>query len=149
MYCWDGGAARTASSEKADGSPVTKVNHFYNGTSMNLHPTWNYLVNDCDLIFEAQDSSGQKYIALYIGDPPGGCEYTLVPAEDKDLDEFKEERIDMRDLMLKKGEKEWYIGTMDHESGRTITNRQPMPISSSKRLPEKGYHPTAMLKEQP
>ena len=31
MYCWDGGAARTASSEKADGSPVTEVNHFYNG----------------------------------------------------------------------------------------------------------------------
>ena len=32
LYCWDGGAAQTASSEKADGSPVTKVNHFYNGT---------------------------------------------------------------------------------------------------------------------
>ena len=31
LYCWDGGAAQTASSEKADGSPVTKVNHFYNG----------------------------------------------------------------------------------------------------------------------
>ena len=31
LYCWDGGAAKTASSEKADGSPVTKVNHFYNG----------------------------------------------------------------------------------------------------------------------
>ena len=31
MYCWDGDAAQTASSEKADGSPVTKVNHFYNG----------------------------------------------------------------------------------------------------------------------
>ena len=31
MYCWDGGAAKTASSEKADGSLATKVNHFYNG----------------------------------------------------------------------------------------------------------------------
>ena len=31
LYCWDGGAAKTASSEKADGSPATKVNHFYNG----------------------------------------------------------------------------------------------------------------------
>ena len=31
LYCWDGGAAHTASSEKADGSPATKVNHFYNG----------------------------------------------------------------------------------------------------------------------
>ena len=31
LYCWDGGSAKTASSEKADGSPVTKVNHFYNG----------------------------------------------------------------------------------------------------------------------
>ena len=33
LYCWDGGAAKTASSEKADGSPATKVNHFYNGSS--------------------------------------------------------------------------------------------------------------------
>ena len=31
LYCWGGGAAWTASSEKADGSPVTKVNLFYNG----------------------------------------------------------------------------------------------------------------------
>ena len=31
LYYWDGGAAKTASSEKADGSPATKVNHFYNG----------------------------------------------------------------------------------------------------------------------
>ena len=31
LNCWDGGAAKTASSEKADGSPVTKVNHFHNG----------------------------------------------------------------------------------------------------------------------
>ena len=31
LNCWGGGAAWTASSEKADGSPVTKVNLFYNG----------------------------------------------------------------------------------------------------------------------
>ena len=31
MNCWDRGAAETASSGNADGSPVTKVNHFYNG----------------------------------------------------------------------------------------------------------------------
>ena len=31
MHCWGGGAAETASSEKADNGHVTKVNHFYNG----------------------------------------------------------------------------------------------------------------------
>ena len=31
MNCWGGGAAETASSEKADNGHVTKVNHFYNG----------------------------------------------------------------------------------------------------------------------
>ena len=31
LHCWGGGAAETASSEKADGSLVTKVNLFYNG----------------------------------------------------------------------------------------------------------------------
>ena len=31
LNCWGGGAAETASSEKADGSLVAKVNLFYNG----------------------------------------------------------------------------------------------------------------------
>ena len=45
MYCWDGGAAQTASSEKADGSPVTKVNHFYNG-----YPHWTKAVRAGQLL---------------------------------------------------------------------------------------------------
>ena len=36
LYCWGGGAAWTASSEKADGSPVTKANLFYNGNICHL-----------------------------------------------------------------------------------------------------------------
>ena len=31
LNCWDGGAAKIASSGMADGSHATKVNHFYNG----------------------------------------------------------------------------------------------------------------------
>ena len=34
LNCWGGGAAWTASSEKADGSPVTKVNLFYNSNQV-------------------------------------------------------------------------------------------------------------------
>ena len=44
LNCWGGGAAETASSEKADGSLVTKVNLFYNGlwrhTQVILAPMW-------------------------------------------------------------------------------------------------------------
>gem|GEM_PF-1974061 len=32
MYCWGGGAAHTASSEMADVSPATKINHFFNAS---------------------------------------------------------------------------------------------------------------------
>ena len=32
LNCWGGGAAETAYSGTADGSLVTKVNHFYNGS---------------------------------------------------------------------------------------------------------------------
>ena len=35
LHCWGGGAAWPASSEMADGSPVTKVNHF---TTVRLEP---------------------------------------------------------------------------------------------------------------
>ena len=34
LNCWDGGVAWAASSEKADGSCVTTVNHFYNGIAV-------------------------------------------------------------------------------------------------------------------
>ena len=36
LNCWGGGAAETASSEKADNGHVTKVNHFYNGLELRL-----------------------------------------------------------------------------------------------------------------
>ena len=34
MHCWSGGAAQTASSEMADHSSVTIINHFYNGAGL-------------------------------------------------------------------------------------------------------------------
>ena len=34
LHCWGGGAAETASSEKADGSLVTKVKPFYNSVDI-------------------------------------------------------------------------------------------------------------------
>lgn len=109
--------------------------------NMRLEPTLNYLVNDCDIIFEAKCDDGQQYIALHTGDPDGGCEYTLVPATEKALIAFKEERIDMRELMLEKGEEEWYIVTTYDETGNTIAFRQEGRISETRRLPKKGYHP--------
>ena len=51
LHCWGGGAAETASSEKADGSLVTKVNLFYNGlwrhTRVILAPMWFPSSNTC------------------------------------------------------------------------------------------------------
>ena len=40
MNCWGGGAVQTASSGTADGSLVTKVNHFYNGSPLILGLGW-------------------------------------------------------------------------------------------------------------
>ena len=37
LHCWGGGAAQTAYSGTADGSLVTKVNHFYNGMRHKVH----------------------------------------------------------------------------------------------------------------
>ena len=60
MHCWDGGAAETASSEKADNGHVTKVNHFYNGLGSNSQEpgggpdadqvrfVWHKIVSDSD-----------------------------------------------------------------------------------------------------
>ena len=61
LNCWDGGVAWAASSEKADGSCVTTVNHFYNGV----------------IRAELCDGAGRNETALAVSLP--AAEFGLVP----------------------------------------------------------------------
>ena len=75
LHCWGGGAAETASSEKADNGHVTKVNHFYNGKSV------------LELCHQLVCPSGTVAVSLRIGGlfvaysglgvrSSSGCQYT-------------------------------------------------------------------------
>ena len=108
---------------------------------MNMRPTETFLVNDCDLIFAAEDGQGNRYIALHTDDPPGACEYAVIPVTGKSLESFAKEEMDLRSLMTERGEQEWYLTRLHHTTGEGKSLRQPEPISKSGYLPKPGYPP--------
>lgn len=108
---------------------------------MNLRPTETFLVNDCDLIFAAEDDQGKRYIALHSDDIPGACQYAVIPASKTALESFAKGKMDLRSLMVEKGEQEWYLTALNHSTGEGKSQRQPTPISKSGYLPKAGYHP--------
>ena len=114
---------------------------------MNIRPTETFLVNDCDLIFAAEDDEGKRYIALHSDDVPGACEYAVIPASKKSLESFMKGKIDLRSLMVERGEQEWYLTVLNHSTGEGKSRRQPNPISESGYLPKVGYHPHLRGKE--
>ncbi len=108
---------------------------------MNIHLTETFLINDCDLIFAAEDGEAEKYIALHSDDVTGGCEYAVSPVSRESLDSFAKGQMGLRSLMLERGQKEWYLITLNHASGEVESRRQSKPISESDHLPKAGYHP--------
>ena len=114
---------------------------------MNIKPTETFLVNDCDLLFEAEDDEGNHYIALHSDDVPGACEYAVIPASKIALESFSKGIMDLRSLMIERGEREWYLTVLNYSSGKGKSRRQPTPISESGYLPEDGYHPFLNGKE--
>ena len=56
---------------------------------MNVAYQDSILYNDCELIFEAADETGRRYIAVHTGDYETGCEYLIAPASPESLIAFK------------------------------------------------------------
>ena len=79
---------------------------------MNVDFLESILYYDCELLFEAVDAVGQRYIAVHAGEfPPGcryGCEYAGAPAFQSDLAVFKAGTIGLRSLLLSHPTKQWY-----------------------------------------
>ena len=103
-----------------------------NGHSLNVAFLESILYYDCELLFEAIDAAGQRYIAVHHSEYPAecqyGCEYAVIPASGFALAEFKAGSIGLRGLLLSHPAGEWYTARLGADDGPIVLVRQPTPI---------------------
>ena len=95
---------------------------------------------DCDILFEAEDDAGRKYIAVNDGEDENGLEYKLAPVEEQALTQFKDGLIDLRALMMTAPDGEWYRTTIGAETEEIELTRQESPLAVTEDMPESGYY---------
>ena len=111
------------------------------GDPMNVTYQDSILFCDCELIFEAADETGQRYVAVHIGDYESGCEYIISLAPPKSLTAFKNGEIDLHSLLSDTSAQQRYRATLDvNDDDDTIILRQHNPISARNDLPGKGFY---------
>ena len=98
------------------------------------------LVYDCELLFQAKDQEGQTYMVSHTGSCDAECEYIAVPVDEKSLSQYKAGQMDLRDLMLARGQKSWYFARTTGNPGELALQQQQGRLSESDDLPEKGFH---------
>ena len=100
---------------------------------MNVDFLESILYYDCELLFEAVDAVGQRYIAVHAGECPSGCrngcEYAVAPASQSDLAAFKAGTIGLRSLLPSHPTKQWYTARLGADGGPIALAKQPTPIT--------------------
>ena len=109
---------------------------------MNVTYQDSILYNDCELIFEAADETGRRYIAVHTGDYETGCEYMMAPASTDSLAAFKHGEIDLLSLLLDSPTQEWYTAVLDvnDDDAAIALRQQDTPISRYDDLPGAGFY---------
>lgn len=109
---------------------------------MNVTYEETILCNDCDLLFEAADETGRRYIAVHTGDYETGCDYMMAPTSPESLADFKNGKIDLRRLLLDSPTEEWYTAALDvnDDDAAIVLRQQDTPISRCDHLPGAGFY---------
>ena len=110
---------------------------------MNVTVKESILYYDCELIFEAEDETGRRYIAVHDDDYQTGCEYIMAPATHEDLAAFRSGQIGLRSLLLASPAGEWYTTSIGVDTDAITLTRQPTPITENTDLLEGDYYVTA------
>ena len=98
------------------------------------------LYYDCELIFEAEDETGRRYIAVHDDDYQTGCEYFMVPATREDLTAFKAGQVGLRSLLLASPAGEWHTTKIAADTDGITLIRQPTPITDQADLLATDYY---------
>ena len=100
---------------------------------------------DCVFLFEAEDETGRKYIAVHNDDYQTGCEYIVTPVIRTNLTEFKAGRMDLRHLMAASPNGQWYTTRMGVETTGVVLEPGDGPVADSGNLPAEGRYITAPI----
>ena len=98
------------------------------------------LYYDCELLFEAEDETGRRYIAVHDDDCQTGCEYVVAPATGENLTAFKAGQIGLRDLLLASPGGEWYTTEPGGNAEEIPLSRQPGLITDRTDLLDGNYY---------
>ena len=97
------------------------------------------LYYDCEMLFEAEDENGRRYIAVHDSCQTE-CEYIVAPATRENLAAFKAGRIGLRDLLLASPGGEWYTTESGGNAEEIPVSRQPSPITDRTDLLDGNYY---------
>ena len=86
--------------------PGHQPNRHLPRSSMKVKQVETLVVYDCELLFQAKDQEGQTYMVSHTGSYDAECEYIAVPVDEKSLSHYKAGQMDLRDLMLARGQEE-------------------------------------------
>ncbi len=106
------------------------------------------LYNDYELLFEAEDETGRRYIAVLDDDYQTGCEYIMVPTSHEDMTAFKAGLMGLRDLLLASPGGEWYVTEPGGNADGIPVVRQPTPITDHPDLLDEDYYVTIVKSGQ-
>ena len=95
---------------------------------------------ECELLFEAEDETGRKYIAVHDADFDTGCEYIVVPVLKNTLTEFKSGLTDLRSLMQSCQENVWYKSSIEVQSKDIDLIPQGSSILEGDVLPDRDFY---------
>jgi hypothetical protein len=91
-------------------------------------------------VFEARDAIGGHYLAVMI-EPEAGRERCLVAGvEPERLRQFRTGALDLRTLLLERGEPEWYLALPNGDLNAPLALQpQATPLASFAHLPDPGF----------
>ena len=90
---------------------------------------------DCDIIFEAEDDMGKRYVAVHSGEHEDGEEYNVFPVDGHSLDSFKSGQSDLRNLIMTAPDGTWYKARLGSETQDIVLSKQDAPLD----MPAPGY----------
>ena len=110
------------------------------GLAMNIVHKESLEFYECELLFEAEDETGRKYIAVHDDELDTGCRYVVVPVNKDYLTDFKAGSTDLRNLMLSCEERVWYTADITVTSSGISLIPQSSTMTEGDVLPERGHY---------
>ena len=86
---------------------------------------------DGPILFQARDRAGGHYLAVAADVCDGVPVYAVVGVSPKELRDFRCGGVDLRDIMIEAGSKEWYVARASHALDELDLQRQVTPLVDS------------------